>query len=66
MNADDLRFAAENVRVVAAGLALLAGLAFSFNPVALVSIPVSLAYVIRGCDKGQANFLTRCLFSGRC
>lgn len=51
MNADDLRFAAENVGVAAAGLA------FSFNPIALTSIPVSLAYVTRGRDKGQAPFL---------
>lgn len=54
MNADDLRFAVENVGVAAAGIAFLAGLAFSFNPVALASIPVSLAYVTRGRDKGQA------------
>ncbi len=57
MNADNLRFAAENVGVAAVGIAFLAGLAFSFNPVALVSIPVSLAYVTRGRDKGQAHSL---------
>lgn len=54
MNADDLRFAAENVGVAAVGIVFFAGLAFSFNPVALASIPVSLAYVTRGRDKGQA------------
>jgi cytochrome c-type biogenesis protein len=32
----------------------LAGFLFSFNPVALASIPVSLAYVTRGRDRSQA------------
>lgn len=54
MSADELRFAVENAGFAAAGVAFLAGLLFSFNPVALVSIPVSLAYVTRGRDKGQA------------
>jgi cytochrome c-type biogenesis protein len=54
MDADALRQAVENAGFAAAGLAFLAGLAFSFNPVALASIPVSLAYVTKGRDKGQA------------
>lgn len=54
MDADALRQAVEHAGVAAAGVAFLTGLVFSFNPVALASIPVSLAYVTRGRDKGQA------------
>ncbi len=54
MDAEALRQAVENAGLAAAGVAFLAGLLFSFNPVALASIPVSLAYVTRGRDKGQA------------
>jgi cytochrome c-type biogenesis protein len=54
MDADALRQAVEHAGVAAAGIAFLTGLLFSFNPVALASIPVSLAYVTRGRDKGQA------------
>src|SRR5712675_3715229 len=54
MDAEALRQAVENAGLAAAGVAFLAGLVFSFNPVALASIPVSLAYVTRGRDKGQA------------
>ncbi|MFH1343399.1 MAG: cytochrome c biogenesis protein CcdA [Pseudomonadota bacterium] len=54
MDTDALRQAVEHAGLAAAGVAFLAGLVFSFNPVALASIPVSLAYVTRGRDKGQA------------
>ncbi|WP_300210719.1 cytochrome c biogenesis CcdA family protein [Bradyrhizobium sp.] len=54
MGADALRAAVEHAGLATIGVAFLAGLAFSFNPVALASIPVSLAYVTRGRDKGQA------------
>jgi cytochrome c-type biogenesis protein len=54
MDADALRQAVEHAGFAAAGLAFLTGLVFSFNPVALASIPVSLAYVTKGRDKGQA------------
>lgn len=54
MDADALRQAVENAGYAAAGIAFLAGLVFSFNPVALASIPVSLAYVTRGRDRSQA------------
>ena len=54
MDAETLRSAVEHAGIAAAGVAFLAGLAFSFNPVALASIPVSLAYVTKGRDKGQA------------
>jgi cytochrome c-type biogenesis protein len=54
MDAEALRQAVEHAGLAAAGAAFLAGLLFSFNPVALASIPVSLAYVTKGRDKGQA------------
>lgn len=54
MDVDALRQAVEHAGFAAAGLAFLTGLVFSFNPVALASIPVSLAYVTRGRDKAQA------------
>lgn len=61
MDADALRQTVEHAGIAAAGVAFLAGLVFSFNPVALASIPVSLAYVTRGRDKGQA-FLFGAMF----
>jgi len=54
MDADALRQTLEQAGIAAAGIAFLAGLAFSFSPVALASIPVSLAYVTKGRDKNQA------------
>lgn len=54
MDAESLRLSVEHAGIAAAGIAFLAGLVFSFNPVALASIPVSLAYVTRGRDKSQA------------
>lgn len=54
MDVEVLRQAVEHASFAAAGIAFLAGLVFSFNPVALASIPVSLAYVTRGRDKSQA------------
>lgn len=54
MDVEALRQAVEHAGVAAAGVAFLAGLVFSLNPVALASIPVSLAYVTRSRDKHQA------------
>lgn len=54
MDAEALRAAVEHAGLAAVGVAFLAGLVFSFNPVALASIPVSLAYVTTGRDKGEA------------
>lgn len=51
---DALRQAVEHAGLTAASVAFLTGLVFSFNPIALASIPVALAYVTRGRDKGQA------------
>jgi cytochrome c-type biogenesis protein len=54
MDAEALRSAVEHAGLAAAGVGFLAGFLFSFNPVALASIPVSLAYVTKGRDKSQA------------
>ncbi len=54
MEPEALRQAVENAGFAAAGVGFVAGLAFSFNPVALASIPVSLAYVTRARDRSQA------------
>jgi len=56
MEAEALRSAVEHAGLAAAGIGFLAGLAFGFNPVALASIPVSLAYVTKGRDKAEALF----------
>lgn len=47
MDTDTLRLTAEHAGLAALGASFLAGLIFSFNPVALASIPVSLAYVTK-------------------
>jgi len=47
MDMDTLKQAVEHASLLALGVAFVAGLVFSFNPVALASIPVSLAYVTR-------------------
>ncbi|MCA6112928.1 cytochrome C biogenesis protein [Bradyrhizobium sp. CNPSo 4026] len=54
MDPDALRATLQHAGLAAIGVAFVAGLVFSFNPVALASIPVSLAYVTKGRDKGQA------------
>lgn len=43
-----------HVGPAALGAAFLAGLTFSFNPVAFAAIPVSLAYVIKARERNQA------------
>ena len=54
MNLDGLRLAVEQAGFAAAGVSFLAGLLFSFNPVAIAAIPVSLAYVTRARETRQA------------
>lgn len=54
MDADALRQAVAQASLAAAGVGFLAGLVFSFNPVALAAIPVSLAYVTKAREKKQA------------
>ncbi len=54
MEPDALRQAVEQAGIAAVGVGFLTGLVFSFNPVALASIPVSLAYVTRARERKQA------------
>lgn len=54
MDGDALRQSVETLGPLALGIGFLAGLAFSFNPVALAAIPVSLAYVTRARQRDQA------------
>ncbi len=54
MNIDTLRQIAEQANAGAVGIAFLAGLFFSVNPVAIAAIPVSLAYVTKARDKRTA------------
>jgi cytochrome c-type biogenesis protein len=64
MEAQTLRQAIENAGLAAAGVAFLAGFLFSFNPVALASIPVSLAYVTKGRKRNQALLFGTMFISG--
>jgi cytochrome c-type biogenesis protein len=54
MDSDALRQAAEHAGLLALGVGFLAGFVFSFNPIALASIPVSLAYVTKARDTRQS------------
>lgn len=54
MNADALHLAVEHFGVAALAASFLAGLVFSFNPVAMAAIPVSLAYVTKARTPRQA------------
>jgi cytochrome c-type biogenesis protein len=51
MDAESLRQTVEQGRYAAIGIAFLAGLFFSINPISIAAIPVSLAYVTRARDK---------------
>ena len=54
MEPEALQQAVAHAGLAAVGIGFLAGLLFSFNPVAMASIPVSLAYVTRAREKRQA------------
>lgn len=54
MDTDMLRQTVEQSRYAAVGIAFLAGLLFSVNPVAIAAIPVSLAYVTRARERPTA------------
>jgi cytochrome c-type biogenesis protein len=55
MDAEMLRQAVTQIGFSALWVALVTGFVFSFNPVALAAIPVSLAYVTTSRSKSQAN-----------
>ena len=54
MDIDSLRQGAQGVGMAALAVSFLTGFFFSFNPVALASIPVSLAYVTKAREPRQA------------
>jgi cytochrome c-type biogenesis protein len=54
VTAEALQQAVANAGITAIGIGFLAGLLFSFNPVAMASIPVSLAYVTKARERKQA------------
>jgi cytochrome c-type biogenesis protein len=54
MNNETLQHAIEHAGLLALGAGFLAGFVFSFNPVALASIPVSLAYVTKARNARQS------------
>ena len=54
MTPEALQQAVANAGIAAIGIGFLAGLFFSFNPVAMASIPVSLAYVTKARERKQA------------
>lgn len=54
MTPEALQQAVANAGIAAVGIGFLAGLLFSFNPVAMASIPVSLAYVTKARERKQA------------
>lgn len=54
MGMDALKQAVQHAGIFALGIGFLAGLVFSFNPVALASIPVSLAYVTKARSAQQS------------
>ncbi len=54
MDSEALRSAVEHANVAALWVGLLTGFIFSFNPVALAAIPVSLAYVTKAHETTRA------------
>jgi cytochrome c-type biogenesis protein len=54
VDVDSLRLALEHAGIAAVVTSFLAGLVFSFNPVAMAAIPVSLAYVTKARTSRQA------------
>lgn len=56
MNLDLLRTTLEQASLSSLGIGFAAGFIFSFNPVALAAIPVSLAYVTKAHEPKKAAF----------
>lgn len=54
MDMDTLKQAVQHAGFLALGIGFVAGLVFSFNPVALASIPVLLAYVTKARSAQQS------------
>ena len=54
MNPDSIRHVVEQQGLFAVGAGFLTGLFFSFNPVAIASVPVALAYLTKSREKREA------------
>lgn len=61
---DALRHAVETFRLGAAGIGFLAGLVFSFSPVAIAALPVALAYVTQARERREAIRLSTMFVAG--
>jgi cytochrome c-type biogenesis protein len=61
---DALRQTVEALGYGAAGTGFLAGLVFSFNPVAIAAIPVALAYVTQARERREAMWLGSLFVAG--
>lgn len=55
MNIESLRFTLEQASLASLGVGFLLGFVFTFNPVALAAIPVSIAYVTKSRDPRTAT-----------
>ena len=64
MDADSLRQAVLQAGPSALGISFLTGFLFSFNPVALVSIPVALAYVTKARTPRQSRVFAGMFIAG--
>jgi cytochrome c-type biogenesis protein len=64
MDIDAIRQAVEHASLFALGVAFLTGIVFSFNPVALASIPVALAYVTKARTPRQSILFGSAFTSG--
>ncbi|MEO5883740.1 MAG: cytochrome c biogenesis protein CcdA, partial [Caldimonas sp.] len=64
MDIDSLQQAVQGASATAVAVAFLAGFLFSFNPVALAAIPVSLAYVTKARTPRQAMLFGSMFIAG--
>jgi len=64
MDLDSLQQAVQGASATAVAIAFLAGVLFSFNPVALAAIPVSLAYVTKARAPRQAMLFGSMFIAG--
>tara|TARA_R100001143_G_scaffold55055_1_gene51016 strand:+ start:286 stop:981 length:696 start_codon:yes stop_codon:yes gene_type:complete len=64
MDLESIRTTLEQASLASLAISLLAGLFFSFNPVAFAAIPVSLAYVTKAREPKQAALFGGMFISG--
>jgi len=64
VNAETLKTTLQTASISGIGIAFLAGLVFSFNPVSFASVPVMLAYVTKAHEEKQALLMGGAFVSG--